>query len=140
MKYQGIVNWLQEDSWCIVGFTSRGEAAVMEKETGVEVSDLPTFLIASILPTAKRKVVHQLRKQGHEAIQFQEVCYADRCECHIVVATTEVAAIGRGETLEQATVHAIENFIQKKQEKFQWTNLTTSNPQAKISENLKQDQ
>lgn len=115
MNYQGIVNWLQEDGFVLMGFSNRGELTLMEKHTGRDVNDLSAFLIATVLPIAKKKVVHILEQGSDEKVRFEECAHPVQNTAYIYVGVEQVSA-GSGATLEYAMVNAIENFIKKEQE------------------------
>ena len=116
MNYKGIVDWLQEDDFVLMGFSKRGEVALMEKLTGKEVNDLPAFLIATVLPIAKKKITHLVMEAGYNLVCFEETFKDDKYLTSIH-ANGLVVSIGEGETFEYATVSAIENYIRKEQEK-----------------------
>lgn len=123
MNYKGIVDWLQEDGFVLMGFSDRdGTPTLMEKITGREVNDLPSFLIATVLPIAKKKVIHELRKE-FDYVKFQEVSYEDICHvtiCGVNHLSDDPAQFyaGSGKTGEYAMVNAIEVFITNQQEKI----------------------
>ena len=72
MNYKGIVDWLQADDFVLLGFTECGVVSMMEKHSGREVNDLSSFLIATVLPIAKKKVIWLLKKDEAERINFLE--------------------------------------------------------------------
>lgn len=139
MNYQGIVNWLQEDGFVLMGFSERGEITLMAKHTGEEVNNLPSFLTATVLPIAKMKVTHELIKGGASSVEFVECIYPmgeiingkwDRSvlpeDTERVMYQTDIRATGNRVadgsskvSFEQATINAIEGYIIKQnQEKI----------------------
>lgn len=122
LNYQGIVNWLQRDNFVMLGFAQHGEAVMMERDTGREVSDLPSFLIASILPVAKRKVAQQLMEKC-DYVEFKETVDKDGCHARITERYYEANRgsgffNGSGETMEYAMISAIEAYIKNEVEFF----------------------
>ena len=89
----------------------------MEKMTGEEVNDIPSFLVASVLPIAKKKVAQVLIKEGFTKVYFKEeyICASEGYVAHIF-GDMMLRGYGRGESFEKATVHAVENFIERKKE------------------------
>ncbi len=114
MNYKGIVDWLQADGFVLMGFSEQGEITLMEKATGREVNDLPSFLIATVLPIAKKKVAHILQSgmkgDRPNRVTFEEIQTNDTYET-VIWGDGNVYSTGEGITFEYATVHAIENFI-----------------------------
>ena len=116
MNYKGIVDWLQEDDFVLMGFSEQGEVTLMEKTTGREVNDLSSFLIATVLPIAKKKITHLVMEAGYNLVCFEET-YKDDKYLTSIHANGLVISIGNGATFEYATVNAIENYIRNEQEK-----------------------
>lgn len=126
MNYKGIVNWLQGDGFVLMGFSDKGEVTLMEKHTGKEVNDLPSFLIATVLPIAKKKITYELMKKC-DYVTFTETYDGGVWSANISERYRDVGRefgfyVGQGETAEYAMVSAIENFI--KQEAEYYTNST----------------
>ena len=122
MNYKGIVDWLQEDGFVLMAFNDQGEVSLMEKATGREVNDLSSFLIATVLPIAKKKIAYILQNEMKgdrpNEVKFEEVQTDDKYET-IIWGDGNVHSVGTGATFEYATVNAIEIFIREKQkEKF----------------------
>jgi hypothetical protein len=112
MNYKGIVNWLQEDGFVLMGFSDKGEVTLMEKHTGKDVNDLSAFLIATVLPIAKKKVVY-LEK---DKVEFVEVHLpSGTISAFIYGGEERLISEGEGETGEYAMVNAIENYIKNKE-------------------------
>jgi hypothetical protein len=110
MNYKGIIDWLQEDGFVLMGFSDKGEVTLMEKHTGKDVNDLSTFLIATVLPIAKKKVIYLCEYP----VKFIEEVHADEVEAYIY-SNDSVVSMGKGITGEFAMVNAIENFIKNKE-------------------------
>ena len=113
MNYQGIVDWLQEDGFVLLGFSGKGEVSLMEKVTGEEVNDIPAFLVASVLPIAKKKVSHLLLTEGAVMVSFVEERVGDVYKTTILNGGASVA-YGTSTSFEKASVMAIEQFILNK--------------------------
>ena len=118
MNYKGIVDWLQADGFVLMGFSEKGEVTLMEKVTGREVNDLSSFLIATVLPIAKKKIAHILQSEMKgdrpNEVKFEEVQTDDKYET-IIWGDGNVHSVGTGATFEYATVNAIEIFIKNKE-------------------------
>ena len=100
---------------------------MMEKHSGREINDLSSFLIATVLPIAKKKVVWLLKKDGAELINFLESISYNALGGEVITATISmfkgdeirIMAEGRGATGEYAMVNAVQNFIvNRNKEKF----------------------
>ena len=125
MNYKGIVNWLQEDGFVLMAFNDKGEVSLMEKATGTEVNDLPSFLIATVLPIAKKKVISMCTYP----VKFVEIhntpterpsetgalSYTQHNVESFIYSNDSVVSMGKGITGEYAMVDAIENFIKNKE-------------------------
>ena len=139
MNYKGIVDWLQADDFVLLGFTKRGVVSMMEKHSGREVNDLSSFLMATVLPIAKKKVIWLLKKDGFERTDFLETVKYNALGGEVITAEItawvvtqdkvddavaitylpKLIAEGKGATGEYAMVNAVENFIvNRNKEKF----------------------
>jgi hypothetical protein len=95
-KYLHIVNWLREKDYISWAISTSGSSVLIDSETREEVATARVFMLASILPTAKKMIMKELRDNGIREIKFTEEYIIDKNQW-------EAFIIGDGYAIEHGT-------------------------------------
>ena len=106
---KAIAEWLREDDYLSLGVDNMGHLIVIETQTGKEINTVTAYMIASLLPLAKKKIAGELSKK-YLSVSFREVFSAGTYNC-LIMGDNNLLASAKGNNGDLAMLDAVANFI-----------------------------